>query len=100
MRHYPVDDHSPPRLADPSYVLVASLAVTVGRRHGVLKARSSGYEPPGMYQMLVKFQPAEVKLVSVSICAVVRPVPLADVVSPEVVTFQKLLLTEVTSPSH
>jgi hypothetical protein len=38
-----------------------------------MKARSCGYEPLGMYQMLVKFQPAEVKLVSVCICAVVRP---------------------------
>ena len=55
-----------------------------------------------MYQMLVKSQPglmsplalvAEVKLASVCICAVVMPVPPADVVSPEVVRFQKLLLT-------
>ena len=66
--------------------------------HGVSKACSSGYEPLGMYQTLVKFQPAEAKVASVSICVVVKPVPPADVVSPEVVTSQKLALT-VPSPA-
>ena len=64
-----------------------------------MKACSSGYEPLVMYQILVKFQlgstlplagVAEVKLASVCICAVVMPIPPADVARPEVVTSQKL----------
>ena len=69
------------------------MAVTVGRRHGVLKACSSGYEPVGKYQMLVKFQPTDVKVDWFCICAVVKPVPPAEKSSPEVVTFQKLEMT-------